>query len=77
VTAYEGTKSRNVIATRDCTGTIFAQYSSAYEFILSKLNYSFIITARRRKDICEIPEVAISEMLVNAIVLEFLPSPIK
>jgi ATP-dependent DNA helicase RecG len=68
VTEYEGSKGRNVIATRDCTGTIFAQYSSAYEFILSKLNYSFVITARRRKDICEIPEVAIREILVNAIV---------
>jgi ATP-dependent DNA helicase RecG len=68
VTEYEGTKGRNIRATKDCTGSLFAQYSSAYEFILSKLEYSFVISSRKRKEVCEIPEIAIREVLVNAIV---------
>jgi ATP-dependent DNA helicase RecG len=67
-THFSGTSERNVIATRDCIGNLFEQFSEAYHFILSQLNRSFKIIGPRRDEQLEIPESAIRELLLNAIV---------
>ncbi len=78
-THFSGLKGREVIATRDCTGTLFEQFSNAYEFVLSQINKSFKIQAPKREEQFEIPEVAIRELLLNAIIHRnyHLRAPIK
>ncbi len=76
---FSGISGREAIATRDCTGTLFEQFSNAYEFILSQINKSFTIRQPKREEKCEIPEVAIRELLLNAIIHRnyYLRAPIK
>ena len=65
---FSGIEGRKTIATRDCTGTLLEQFNDAYEFVLSRLSVSFTIKGPRRKEKLEIPEVALREILINAIV---------
>ena len=65
---FSGVSGREAIATRDCTGNLFEQFSNAYDFILSQINKSFTITEPKRKEKFEVPEVAIRELLLNAII---------
>jgi ATP-dependent DNA helicase RecG len=65
---FAGISGREALATRDCTGTLVEQFNEAYAFILSRLNRSFKIIGKRRKEVLEIPEIAIREILVNALV---------
>ncbi len=67
-THFSGIEGRNAIAARDCTGTLSEQFDDAYDFVLSRLNVSFTITGPRRKERREIPEVAVREMIINAII---------
>jgi ATP-dependent DNA helicase RecG len=67
-TRFAGNAGREVIATLDCTGTLFEQMNEALNFILSKLSHSFTITGIRRHDVLEIPEVALREALLNAVI---------
>lgn len=78
-THFSGVSGREAIATRDCTGTLFEQFSNAYEFVLSQINKSFTIREPKRKEKFEIPEVAIRELLLNAIIHRnyHLRAPIK
>ncbi len=78
-THFSGVSGREAIATRDCTGTLFEQFSNAYEFVLSQINKSFTIKGPRREERFEIPEVAIRELLLNAIIHRnyHLRAPIK
>lgn len=65
---FSGVSGRETIATVDCTGTLFEQFNRAYDFILSRLSRSFSIRGPKRKEQLEIPEEAIREVLLNAII---------
>ena len=76
---FEGIFMPTAIAAQDCTGTIIEQFYQAYNFILSRLNKSFVISGPKRIEELEIPEEAIREILVNAIVHRnyHIQAPIK
>jgi len=67
-THFFGTEGREAIASINCTGTLIEQYYTVYDFILSRLHRSFSIKGPTRIEKLEIPEVAIREALINAIV---------
>ena len=76
---FSGISGREAIATLDCTGTLFQQFDTAFDFIVSRLPRSFVIEGKKRKEELEIPEVAIREILLNAIVHRnyHIKAPIK
>jgi len=76
---FKGIEGREIIASKDCTGTLLDQYYAAFDFIVNRLTVSFTITGKMREETLEIPEVALREMLVNAIVHRnyHISSPIK
>jgi ATP-dependent DNA helicase RecG len=76
---FQGTHGRHVIATIDCTGDLFSQLNSAIGFVMSRLNKQFVITHTKREESLEIPEIALREAIINAIVHRdyYLPGPIK
>ena len=78
-THFKGTAGREVIATKDCMGNLFQQLEQGIDFVLSRLNKSFLIKQKRREERYEIPEVAIREMVINAVVHRdyHMPGPIK
>ncbi len=65
---FKGISGREAIAAKQCTGTLIDQFREAFTFLERQLNHSFTITGRQRKEELEIPEVALREMLINAIV---------
>ena len=66
---FSGISGRNAIASIDCTGNLFEQFNSAYNFVISKLEKSFSIkNGPKRNETLEIPEEAIREIILNAIV---------
>ncbi len=65
---FSGIEGRKAIASRDCIGTLLEQFQDAYDFVLSRLNTAFTIKGARRIEQREIPEVALREMLINALV---------
>ena len=67
-THFAGTRGREALATRDCEGTLFQQFIDAHAWVLSRLNRSFTIKGPRREEQLEIPEDALREVLINAIV---------
>jgi len=67
-TEFMGNSGREAIASLDCTGTLFSQFDSAYNFIINRLSKSFSINNTKRQEDLEIPVVAIREVLLNAIV---------
>ncbi len=67
-THFRGVSGRDVAATIDCEGTLFEQFESAYTFLLSRLSRSFVIRGAKREETLEIPEDAIREALLNAII---------
>ena len=76
---FKGTSGREAIATVDCEGTLFHQFEQVYAFILSRLYKSFTITNVKREEKLEIPEVALREVLFNALIHRnyHIPGPIK
>lgn len=78
-THFRGISGREAIATKDCLGGLVEQYHEAYDFILNRLNRSFTIKGKIRKETLEIPEIAIREILINALVHRnyHIRSPIK
>lgn len=76
---FAGIEGREVLATFDCTGTLFNQYKEAYGFVVSQLHRSFTIKGPKRVEKLEIPEVAIREAIINAIVHRnyHIKAPIK
>ncbi len=67
-THFKGKHGREAIATIDCIGTLFEQFQNAFNFIVSRLSRSFSIKGVKREESLEIPEEAIRECLLNAIV---------
>lgn len=78
-TTFAGISGRDVSATRDCEGRLTQQYREAYHFIVSQLNRSFVIRGPQRDEQLEIPEEAIREALLNALVHRnyYIPAPIR
>ncbi len=76
---FEGISGRNTLATIDCEGDLFEQYRQALSFILSRLSKAFKISGTVRNQKLEIPEVAIREALLNAIIHRnyHIKAPIK
>lgn len=76
---FSGISGRTALASQDCTGTLFEQFEMAFAFILKHLQHSFIIRGKKREERLEIPEIAIREVLVNAIVHRnyHIQAPIK
>lgn len=67
-THFAGTSGREAISSLDCTGTLFEQFNTAYNFIINKLESSFTIKGPKREEKLEIPPEAVREILLNAIV---------
>jgi ATP-dependent DNA helicase RecG len=65
---FSGVSGRKAISSIDCTGTLFEQFDLAYNFVISRLGRSFIIQSPKRQEQLEIPEAALREVLLNAIV---------
>lgn len=65
---FEGISGRNAFASQDCTGTVIEQFYQAYNFIVNRLSKSFTIKGPKRIEELELPQEAIREILVNAIV---------
>ncbi len=66
---FSGISGREAIASIDCNGTLFQQFGTAYNFVISKLESSFSIKKEpKRKEKLEIPEEAAREVVLNAIV---------
>ncbi len=79
-THFQATGGRDVIATRDLTGTLFDQYNESLSFIINRLNKQFKIKAAgKRKEVLEIPNEAIGGVLLNAMVHRnyHIPGPAK
>ena len=76
---FHGISGRDAIATVDCEGTLFSQFKQAFSFITSRLYRSFKIIGPQREEKLEIPEVAIREALLNAIIHRnyHIKAPIK
>lgn len=76
---FQGISGRDVIATIDCEGVLFDQFNQCYSFIVSRLPRSFKIRKPKREEQLEIPEIAIREALLNAIVHRnyHIKAPIK
>ena len=67
-THFDGISGRKAISSIDCTGTLFEQFEMAYNFVIGRLSRSFMIQAPKREERLEIPETALREVLLNAIV---------
>lgn len=76
---FKGNEGRDTIATIDATGSLFHQLDTAFDFILSCIPKSFEIRGKKRTETHQVPQEAIREILINAIVHRDyqMPSPIK
>jgi len=77
---FSGTDMTNpVIASKECLGTLDEQLHQARDFIVSQLYTSWKIVGVFREEKLELPEVAIREILINAIIHRnyHMPSPGK
>lgn len=73
------TMGQEVIASKECLGTLDEQVKAAYNFITTSLNRSWKIVGLQREETLEIPEQAIRELLINAVIHRnyHAQSPIK
>ncbi len=67
-THFRGNEGRDVLATTDCIGTLFQQYADAMHFLTKRLYRSFKIKNAEREEELEIPEEALREVVINALV---------
>jgi ATP-dependent DNA helicase RecG len=67
-THFSGITGREALRSIECTGTLFEQFYMAHHFIVSRLSKSFSIGKIKRQEELEIPESAIREILVNAVI---------
>lgn len=77
---FKGISGRDALATRDCTKTLFTQYEECLSFVISRLNRQFTIRgAGPRNESLEIPEEALREVILNAVIHRdyFLSGPTK
>lgn len=78
-THFYGTEGRHVLATRDCTGTLFQQVNDCLAFLSERLYHQFEIKAAKRDELLEIPEEALREIVINALIHRNyqIPGPCK
>lgn len=78
-THYKECQERSVLAAADCTGPLMQQLDLALEFVQSRLYHQWHVSGKMRQERLEIPEVAIREAIINALMHRHygLPSPIK
>lgn len=67
-THFSGISGREALGSLECTGTLLEQFYLAYNFITSRLSKSFSIQGIKREEELEIPEAALREMLLNAVI---------
>ncbi len=65
---FVGVSGREALASIDCTGPLIQQFKDAYHFVVSRLSHSFTITGPQREEKLEIPEIAIRELILNAVI---------
>jgi len=58
---------RHVIDQKIIKGPLDVQLQGAFAFVISHLNYGGVINGLKRKDVLEIPEFIIRELIVNAV----------
>lgn len=78
-THFSGISGREALGSVECTGTLFEQFYTAHHFIVSRLSKSFSIKGIKRQEVLEIPESAIRETLLNAVIHRnyHIQAPIK
>lgn len=78
-TQFTDEEERDVVATIDCTGDLFAQLDQAWNFLTSRVPTAFKIRHLVREDQPELPLEALREALVNAIMHRdyAVPAPTK
>ena len=64
---YKGTQKVSVLDRKDLAGNILSNIEEAILFLKKHLRLRYEITSLRRKEIPEIPEVAMREAIVNAV----------
>lgn len=76
---FRGISGRDALASKLCEGTLINQFNEALGFLERQLNRSFTIKGRYREEQLEIPESALREMLINALVHRnyHIPAPNK
>ena len=67
-THYKSRGEREVLATKDCVGPLPQQRNDALDWVLSRLNRSFVIRGLQRTETLEIPLEALREAITNAII---------
>lgn len=78
-TRFKGIEGREILASQDCEGNLFEQIELAYHFTRTHLNISSSIVGIKRIDVLEIPEIALREGIINAVVHRHygIASPVK
>lgn len=76
---FQGKEGRHVLATKDCMGTLFQQVNDCLAFLSERLYHQFEIKAAKREEMLEIPEEALREIVINALVHRNydIPGPCK
>ena len=67
-THFSGISGREALGSLECKGTLFEQFYMAHNFIVSRLSKAFSIRGIKREEELEIPESAIREILLNAVI---------
>jgi ATP-dependent DNA helicase RecG len=65
---FTGNEGRQATKSLDCKGTLQQQLELAYSFVIAALPKSFQIINKKRIEKLQIPEIAVREALLNAIV---------
>ncbi len=66
--AYEGTTKTNIVDDKPFMGALMLQYRHCMQWLKGKLDVGYLITdGGPRKEIWEIPEVALKEAIINAL----------
>ncbi|MBA3238286.1 MAG: putative DNA binding domain-containing protein [Parachlamydiaceae bacterium] len=67
-THFSGISGREALGSIECVGTLLEQFYTAHNFIVGRLSKSFSIRGIKREEELEVPEAAIREMLLNAVI---------
>lgn len=66
MTRFKGISGREALDSSEQRGTIFEQFTAAFDFVVRQLKVSFSIRGRKREERTEVPIPAIREVLLNA-----------
>jgi ATP-dependent DNA helicase RecG len=76
---FKGDSGRDALATLDCSGSLIEQFRQAIDFIVKHLERSSHVKGIVREEQLEIPEAALREVLLNALIHRnyHIPAPTK